>query len=224
MQCNRLATLFGIILCNIVLQSHANGTDKPIERADLAQGAHDWANNCARCHNLRAPTEFSPDQWQLIMQHMRVQGGLTGQETRNISAFLMAQSATTQTPVTPAQDNTQASANTSANAANTTASSKNTGSKNTKPSGQSGSAVYHQTCAACHGANGKGSVPGAPDFTNKNGPLSKSDALLLQHIENGYQSPGSAMAMPARGGNPKLTDEDLKNTLTYIRQTFGEKK
>lgn len=87
----------------------------------------------------------------------------------------------------------------------------------------SGQAVYTQSCIACHGASGRGAVPGAPDFTSKNGPLNKSDKILLEHIINGYQSPGSPMAMPPKGGNPKLTDDDLKNSLNYIRRKFEQK-
>ncbi len=215
-----VAIVTGILLFSGVLQSYANNTSTS-NTADFAQGAHDWTNNCARCHNLRAPTEFTPDQWQVIMQHMRIQAGLTGQEARNVSAFLMAQSATTQTATINPQETTQASTKTVSNAPGTTAAA-NTTPNNKVSSGQSGSAVYHQTCVACHGANGKGAVPGAPDLTSKQGPLSKSDALLLQHIENGFQSPGSPMAMPARGGNPKLTNDDLKNALSYIRSAFGK--
>jgi len=87
-----------------------------------------------------------------------------------------------------------------------------------------GEAIYKQTCVACHGANGQGTVPGAANFTDEKGVLSKSDSVLLAHIIKGYQSPGSPMAMPPRGGNPKLTDDDLKKTLAYIRQTFSQKK
>lgn len=87
-----------------------------------------------------------------------------------------------------------------------------------------GKEVYTQTCIACHGANGQGAIPGAANFTLENGPLSKPDKVLLDHIINGYQTPGSPMAMPARGGNPKLTDDDIKNALQYIRDTFGKKK
>ena len=87
-----------------------------------------------------------------------------------------------------------------------------------------GEAIYKQTCIACHGANGQGAVPGAANFSDKKGVLSKSDTVLLAHITKGYQSPGSPMAMPPRGGNPKLTDDDLKKTLAYIRQTFGQQK
>lgn len=87
-----------------------------------------------------------------------------------------------------------------------------------------GAQVYKQTCVVCHGANGKGAVPGASNFTDPKGVLTKPDSVLLAHIINGYQSPGSPMAMPPRGGNPKLTDQDLKNALNYIRQTFGKKQ
>ena len=86
----------------------------------------------------------------------------------------------------------------------------------------SGNAIYTQSCIACHGANGKGAVSGAPDFTSKNGPLSKSDSVLLQHTIEGYQSPGSPMAMPPRGGNSNLTNTDLQKVLIYIRQKFGK--
>lgn len=87
-----------------------------------------------------------------------------------------------------------------------------------------GKEVYEKTCIACHGADGKGAIPGAANFTDPKGPITKSDKILLEHITNGFQSPGSPMAMPARGGNPSLTDDDLKNALKYIRETFATKK
>jgi cytochrome c5 len=86
-----------------------------------------------------------------------------------------------------------------------------------------GEAVYKQTCIACHGPDGKGAIAGTPNFTVKDGPLNKSDTVLLGHIINGFQAPGSSIAMPPRGGNPKLTDDDLKNALKYIRDTFTPK-
>ncbi|MCH8278702.1 MAG: c-type cytochrome, partial [Proteobacteria bacterium] len=68
-----------------------------------------------------------------------------------------------------------------------------------------GKAVYSQTCVACHGVNGKGTIPGVTDFTAKDSPLRKSDVELVNNISEGFQSPGSFMAMPAKGGNPTLT-------------------
>lgn len=83
---------------------------------------------------------------------------------------------------------------------------------------ESGQAVYQSTCVACHGAEGEGALPGVPDLT---GPLSKPDDVLMDHIINGFQTPGSPMAMPPKGGNPALTREDIEQVPRYMRETFG---
>jgi len=85
-----------------------------------------------------------------------------------------------------------------------------------------GKAVFSQTCVACHGADGTGTIPGVKDFSAKDSPLSKSDEELVNNITNGFQSPGSFMAMPPKGGNPALTEADIKAVLVYIRATFGK--
>ncbi len=84
-----------------------------------------------------------------------------------------------------------------------------------------GKAVYSQTCVACHGVNGKGTIPGVTDFTGKDSPLRKSDAELVNNISKGFQSPGSFMAMPSKGGNPTLTEADVRAVLAYLRAEFG---
>ena len=84
--------------------------------------------------------------------------------------------------------------------------------------------LFRSCLFLCHGANGKGTIPGAPDFTSKKGPLIESNAVLLQRTINGYKSPGSSMAMPPKGGDSSLTNTDLQNTIIYIRQSFGQKK
>lgn len=83
-----------------------------------------------------------------------------------------------------------------------------------------GKAVYSQTCIACHGANGKGAIPGVQDLTAANGPLSKSDEELLVSIAEGFQSSGSPMAMPPKGGNPSLTLDDIRAVINYLRSEF----
>ena len=85
----------------------------------------------------------------------------------------------------------------------------------------SGQDIYDGSCASCHGADGKGRVPGAPDFTARSGVLSKPDDVLVKHITEGFQSPGSPMAMPANGGNPNLGETNIRNVLAYLRGTFG---
>ena len=55
---------------------------------DMARGAKAWSDNCARCHNMRDPKEFRDDQWHVIVSHMRMRAGLTGQDARDILTFL----------------------------------------------------------------------------------------------------------------------------------------
>lgn len=188
-----------ILTIGFVLWPGPGGSaDNKVETADITRGAQQWANNCARCHNMREPTEFRDDEWKPIVYHMRVRAGLTGQQTRDILAFLQA-SNFTPSAATPIAEVTAAAV-----------------------SELTGKEVYTQTCVACHGANGKGALPGVPDFTSKDGPLSKPDGLLLRHTIEGFQSPGSPMAMPPRGANPNLTDAELQEALIYIREEFGQ--
>jgi cytochrome c5 len=39
-------------------------------------------------------------------------------------------------------------------------------------------------------------------------------------MTEGFQSPGSPLAMPSRGGDPGLSDADLKAVLEYMRKEF----
>ncbi len=163
---------------------------------NFQRGAKIWSANCGRCHNIRGPRELRDDQWITTVFHMRLRAGLTGQESRDVLVFLQG-SNTQNAPVVAGM------------------------SKSDRKVAASGRDIFFQTCIACHGPDGKGTLPGVPDFTSSTGPLSKSDDLLLKHIEEGFQSPGSPMAMPPKGGNPDLDSDDIKAALGYIRKTFG---
>jgi len=84
-----------------------------------------------------------------------------------------------------------------------------------------GQAIYERTCIACHGADGNGALPGVPKLGGRNGRLAKSDDVLIKNMIEGFQSPGSPMGMPAKGGDPSLTDADFAAVLQYMRETFG---
>jgi len=94
-------------------------------------------------------------------------------------------------------------------------------SASARPNPANGSRIYSATCVACHGSNGKGTLPGVPDLTAASGRLAKSDAILLRNMIQGFQSPGSPMAMPAKGGNLDLTDQDMADALAHLRMKFG---
>lgn len=172
------------------------------QRGDFQRGAKSWSENCGRCHNIRDPQDLRDDEWVTSISHMRIRAGLTGQEARDILAFLQASNA-------PAPAVVMRPAAMTENVTSTV-------------TGLSGATVYAQTCVACHADNGTGALPGIPDFTAAGGPLGQSDEVLLRHIIDGFQSPGSTMAMPPRGGNPALTDADIKSVLEYLRRSFGQ--
>lgn len=55
-------------------------------------GAELWSETCSRCHNLRSPSSYGPNQWEVAVYDMRVRANLTGDEQRKILAFLKAAS------------------------------------------------------------------------------------------------------------------------------------
>lgn len=87
-----------------------------------------------------------------------------------------------------------------------------------------GAEVYGGICVACHGEDGKGAIPGAPNFTSPKGPMAQTDAVLFDHIVNGFESPGATMAMPVLGGDEDLTEQDIKNVIEYLRAAFQKKE
>lgn len=84
-----------------------------------------------------------------------------------------------------------------------------------------GKMIYQGTCIACHGPEGEGVLPGVPDLTGGSGSLDKPDAVLLDNIIDGFQSPGSPLAMPPKGGDPTLTRKQAEHVLCYMREAFG---
>ena len=195
-----LLRLAASVLLVIGMTSLAVAADYPAP-GDFAAGAREWADNCGRCHNVRDPRDLRDDQWITTAFHMRIRAGLTGQETRNVLTFLQeSNTVLTVAAVSPAS---VADAETAA--------------------ARPGADIYGETCVACHGTDGKGVLPGVPAFGSAGGPLSKSDEVLHNHILRGFQTPGSPMAMPPKGGNPGLSEADVDAVLQFLRDSFGPK-
>ena len=87
-------------------------------------------------------------------------------------------------------------------------------------SGMSGDQLYTQSCIVCHADDGSGAMPGVSDLTENKAWLALDDEILLIKLKQGIQNQGSTMSMPAKGGNPDLTDDDLRAIIRYMRQTF----
>ena len=75
-----------------------------------------------------------------------------------------------------------------------------------------GAVIYQNLCGACH-TNGVG---GAPTLTagGMGARASKGAELLHKHAIEGFT--GEAGIMPARGGNPGLTDEQVIATVDWM--------
>jgi cytochrome c5 len=86
----------------------------------------------------------------------------------------------------------------------------NTGGAVVASSGaRSGKEIVEGTCAACHGTGALGSpkVHNKADWAPR---LKQGMDTLLKHAIHGIRS------MPPRGGNPDLSDADLKAAIKYM--------
>jgi len=81
------------------------------------------------------------------------------------------------------------------------------------PPGRDGQQIYQAACVACHDAG----VAGAPKLGDKGQwakRIAKGIDTLYASAVNGVQ--GSAGAMPAKGGNPALSNAEVKAAVDYI--------
>ena len=76
-----------------------------------------------------------------------------------------------------------------------------------------GKSAYNKTCALCHAAG----VAGAPKPGDKAdwGPrIAQGKDTLYKHALEGFT--GAKGMMPARGGNSKMADDDVKAAVDYM--------
>ena len=78
-----------------------------------------------------------------------------------------------------------------------------------------GEQVYKQVCSACHATG----VANAPKFADKEAwaklTLAQGQPTVVQHALNGIR------AMPARGGNPDLTDAEVERAVVFLANQAG---
>jgi len=80
--------------------------------------------------------------------------------------------------------------------------------------------IYMKNCMVCHADDGSGAMPGVADLTESREWLTLSESQLLTRLKKGIQKPGATVTMPPKGGNPDLTDNELKAVINYMRKTF----
>lgn len=76
-----------------------------------------------------------------------------------------------------------------------------------------GKTIYGKTCSMCHAAN----VAGAPkpgDKADWSPRIAQGMDVLYKHALEGFN--GTKGQMPARGGAPNLSDEEVKATVDFM--------
>jgi mono/diheme cytochrome c family protein len=88
-----------------------------------------------------------------------------------------------------------------------------------------GQAVYARTCIACHQPTGMGLPPVFPPLVES--PLVTGDpSLPIKFVLHGLMGPVTVKGMTYNSMMPPVmgvTDQDIADVLTYVRQSFGNK-
>ena len=84
-----------------------------------------------------------------------------------------------------------------------------------------GQKLYAQICVACHGPEGKGVQGLGKDLTTSTWVAEQTDAQLIEFIKKG-RDPGdplntTGVAMPPKGGNPALKDQEIADIVAFVR-------
>jgi disulfide bond formation protein DsbB len=80
---------------------------------------------------------------------------------------------------------------------------------------------YEQTCSSCHGPDAKGLPNLGKALTTSEFVKSQTDEGLLEFVKKGRPASDPAnttgVDMPPKGGNPALTDDQIRAIIAYIR-------
>jgi disulfide bond formation protein DsbB len=84
-----------------------------------------------------------------------------------------------------------------------------------------GQTLFTQTCSACHGPTGEGIQGLGKNLVASDFVAGQTDDQLLSFIKVGRGPTDplntTGIAMPPKGGNPALSDEDLQNIIVFLR-------
>lgn len=95
------------------------------------------------------------------------------------------------------------------------------GSAPADPAVEQGKAVFARLCATCHGQDANGLPKLGKGLRSNAFTESLSDAELIDFIKQGRSAGDplneTGIDMPPKGGDPSLTDEDLKAVVAFLR-------
>lgn len=77
-----------------------------------------------------------------------------------------------------------------------------------------GKQIWIDSCEGCHGW-GIADAPIPLNYKEWESRIAKGKTILYQHAIEGFFGPDDSM-MPERGGNPSLTDDEVKAAVDYM--------
>ena len=84
-----------------------------------------------------------------------------------------------------------------------------------------GQTTFNNRCSVCHGPGGEGIVGLGKPLTSSEFASGLTDEELLAFLQAGRPSDDplntTGIAMPARGGTPALSDDELVDVIAYLR-------
>ena len=84
-----------------------------------------------------------------------------------------------------------------------------------------GGDIFTSTCSACHGPDAKGLPNLGKDLTTSEYVRDNDDetllVLLVEGRPSGHELNTTGVDMPPKGGNPALSDDDLKTVVAFLR-------
>ena len=97
-------------------------------------------------------------------------------------------------------------------------------SNNVQQSVDRGKEVYHKYCLACHQADGGGVTNLNPPFVQEwaGGDKSRIIRMILKGSKGTVEIDGDKFSNPM-AAQPYLTDQQLADVLTFVRNNFGVK-
>jgi mono/diheme cytochrome c family protein len=84
------ALMFAIFLLAPPTRAQERPLTPAERRAAFIRGARVWPVACASCHKARPGSEFSPDQWALIMRHMQIRSQLPSRDIQAVLIYLQS--------------------------------------------------------------------------------------------------------------------------------------
>ena len=89
------------------------------------------------------------------------------------------------------------------------------------PAVQRGKVVFDRVCATCHGKDAKGLPRLGKDLHDNAFTKGLSDDELVEFLKIGrpayHELNETGVDMPPKGGDPTITDDDLRNVVAFLR-------